>query len=135
MEFGLGPCLQTEVELLAMLDDFLHHRTDLVHLDRIDDEVLGIVTIFLGSLSKAGGSLLDAVVDDVGETHQHRSRHIAQGEVVHHLLQIHFHTILPWCHSHISLIIDTEIVHTPTIDAVQLVGVFNAPFSHIKPMI
>ena len=56
MEFWLRPCLQTEVELLAMLDDLLHHRTDLVHLDRIDDEVLGIVTIFLGVTVGAGVS-------------------------------------------------------------------------------
>ena len=71
MQFGFGACFQSEVELLAMLDDLLYHGADLVDLDGIDDEVLGIVTILLCCLIEASGSLLDTVVYDIGKTHQH----------------------------------------------------------------
>ena len=135
MQFRFRTSLQPQIELLTVLHHLLHHRADLVHLDGVDDKILPIIAILIRRLLEAGGSLLDAVVDDVGETHQHRSRHIAQGKVVHHLLQIHLHPVLTRSHSHISLIVDAEIIHAPTTDAIQLVGVLNAPFSHNKAMI
>ena len=72
MQFWLRTRFQTQVELLAMLDDFLHHGANLIDLNGVNDEVLPIVAILIGSLLEAGGSLLNTVIDDVRESHQHR---------------------------------------------------------------
>ena len=77
MQFGLTACFQADVELLAVSDDFLHHLPHLVHLDGINDEIGALVLIFLGRLLEAAGNLVDAVVQDVGETQQHRGCHLA----------------------------------------------------------
>ena len=53
LEFRLGARLQTDVVLVAVAYDFLHHRTHLVDLDGIDDEVFRIVVIFFGGFAEA----------------------------------------------------------------------------------
>ena len=77
MEFRLRASLQSEVELLAVRDNLLNDRLHLVHLDRIDDKVFPLVTIFLLGLLKTAGCLLDAVVEDVWETEQYGSVDVA----------------------------------------------------------
>ena len=72
MQLRLRACLQSEVELLAVADDFFHYGAHLVDLDGVDDEVLRLVSVFLGGNLEAAGSLLDAVVQDVREADQHR---------------------------------------------------------------
>ena len=132
MELRLGTRFQSQVVLLSVADDFLHHRTNLIHLDRIDDEVLGRVAVFFRGILETSCRLLNTVVDDVGETNQHRGCYIAQREVVHHLFQVNFHSVLPWSGNNVSFVVDVEIVHAPAANAIQLTGVFNAPFSHVK---
>ena len=77
MKFWLGTSFQSQVELLSMRDDLLYNRLHLVYLDRIDDKVFPLVTIFLLCLLKTAGCLLDAVVEDVWETEQYGSVDVA----------------------------------------------------------
>ena len=79
MEFRLRASLKTEIELFAMRYDFLYDWLHLVDLDRIDDEVLAFVSIFLLGFLEATGCLLDTIVENVGESEQHGSRDVAQG--------------------------------------------------------
>ena len=54
MEFRFGTGFQSEIELLSVADNFFHHRAHLVDLNRINNKVLGFITILLGCLFKAG---------------------------------------------------------------------------------
>ena len=130
MEFGFGTSLQTEVVFLSVADDLLYHRTNLIDLDRVDDEGFSCIAVFFRCILKAGCSLLDTVVDDVGKADQHRGCHITKREFVHHFFQINFHSILAWSGNNMPFVVDVEIVHSPAADAIELAGVFNAPFSH-----
>ena len=47
MQFGLTASLEADIELLAMADNLLNHRTHLVHLDRVNNEILCLIVIFL----------------------------------------------------------------------------------------
>ena len=77
MEFRLRASLQSEVEFLAVRDNLLNDRLHLVHLNRIDDKVLSLVSILFLCLLKTAGCLLDAVVEDVWETEQYGSVDVA----------------------------------------------------------
>jgi hypothetical protein len=57
--------------------NLLHHRTHLVDLDGVDDEVFRIIIIFLGGFAEAFGDFPDTVVKDVGKPQQQRRLHIA----------------------------------------------------------
>ena len=54
MEFRFRAGFQSEIELLSVADNFFHHRAHLVDLNRINNKVLGFITILLGCLFKAG---------------------------------------------------------------------------------
>ena len=78
VKLGLGAGFQTDVALLAVADDLFDHGAHLVHLDGHHHEVLALEFVFLGSFLKTRVDFVDAVVEDVGETYQHRCRDISQ---------------------------------------------------------
>ena len=88
VELGFRTGLQTDVEFLAVAHDLLDHRSHLVHLDGIDDKVLGRVAILVGRLFEAFRDFLDTVVENIGETQQNGCRYIAHLQLVHQLLQV-----------------------------------------------
>ena len=120
MQLRFGAGFETQVELLAMLDHLLHHGAHLIHLDRIDNEVLSLIAILLGRLLEAAGNLLDAVVQDVGEAQQHRRRNVAQLQFVHHVAQVNLYVVFAWRHVHVALVVYTEVRRAPTVDVVEL---------------
>jgi len=127
--FGTG--FKPQIELTSMGDNLVHDGLHLVDLDGIDDIAFSLEVIFLLRLLIALSHLLDAIVEDVGETQQHRWGHIAQGKLIHHIAQIDLRIILTRCDIDITLIVDTEVRSTPSIDIVQLFGVFYGPFFHL----
>ena len=135
VEFGLRAAFETEVVLLAVGDDFLHHRAHLIDLDGIDDEVLALVFVFLLGTLKAGRGFLNAVVEDVGEAQQDRRSDIALCQLAHHFVEIYLGVVLAWTDVGVSFFVDAEIVDAPTFDVVKLLGVFNSPFSHCAGMV
>ena len=72
MQLRLRACLKSDVELAAMTHNLLHHLAHLVHLDGIDHKILALVVILLGSLLKAARNLLNAIIENIGETQQYR---------------------------------------------------------------
>ena len=130
MEFRLGAGLESEVELLAVADDLFHHGAYLVHLDGVDDEILPLVAVLLGGFGEAVAGLLDAVVQDVGEAYQHGGGHVPHGQLVHQVSQVDLHAVFPRGHVDMSFLVDSKIVDSPSVDVVEFLGVFNAPFSH-----
>ena len=53
VQLGFAAGFQTDVELLAVSDDFFNDLPHLVHLDGVDDEVGTLVLIFLGRFLEA----------------------------------------------------------------------------------
>ena len=92
--------------------------------------MLTFIVIFLLSLFKTSGGLLDAIVQDIGKTQEHRSCDVALREIIHDVAEINLHIIFARTHKSVTFLVDTEIVHAPTFDVIQFFGVFNTPFSH-----
>ena len=130
MQFWLRTRFKAQVKLLAVGNHLLHHGSHLVHLDGVDNEVLSLVAILGSSLFEAARHFFDAVVEDVGESDQHGSRHVAQLQFVHQFPQVHGHAIFLGGDHYMALLIDTKVRSAPSRDVVELFGVFNTPFSH-----
>ena len=128
MQFGFAAGFQTDVELLAVSDDFLDDLSHLVHLDGIDDEVGPLVLIFLGGLLEATRNLVDAVVQNVGETQQHGRCHLAGVQLVHDIGQIHCDTTALGRHSDMTILVDGEVLEAPASDVVEFGAILDAPF-------
>ncbi len=113
-----------------MAYNLLHHRTHLVDLDGIDDEVFRIIIIFFGGFAEAFGDFPDTVVKDVGEPQQQRCLHVAELQLVHHLLDVDRLAVLAGSDLYMSFVVDRKIFKSPTGNVVQFRGIFNSPFSH-----
>ena len=123
VQLRLGTGLYAQVELTSVRDNLLDHGLHLVHLDGIDHVVLTLVVVFLGRLLEAAPGLLDTVVQDIGETQQHRGCHVAQRQFVHHLAQVNLRLVLAGRHIDITLVVDTKVTRAPSVDVVQLAGI------------
>ena len=106
VEFGFRAGLQTDVEFLAVAHNLLDHRSHLVHLDGIDDKVLGRVAILVGRLFEAFRDFLDTVVENIGETQQNGCRYVAHLQLVHQLLQVDRSVTLAGRYGHVTLFVD-----------------------------
>ena len=74
MQFRFRTRLQSEIEFLSVADNLLHHRAHLVDLNRIDNKVLRLITVFFGCLFKAGRHLFNTIIQNIRKTHQRGSR-------------------------------------------------------------
>ena len=83
MKLWLRAGLKTDVVAFSVACDLLDNRAHLVYLDGVDDEVLSLVVVLLGSYLETARNLLDAVVKNVRETYKHRCGHVAQLQFVH----------------------------------------------------
>ena len=106
VQLRLRAGLQPDVEFLAVAHDFVDHLTHLVHLYRIDDKVLRAIFIFLCGLLEASRNLLDAIVEDIGETQQHRSGNVTNLQLVHQFFQIDGCTTFTRSHLNVTIVVD-----------------------------
>ena len=130
MELRLRAGFEPEIVTLSVADNFLYDRAHLVDLHREDDEVLGLIVVFLGSLAEALVRLLNPVVENIREAQQYGSGDMACGQLVDNVLQIDLHAILLRGHINMALLVNTKVIDSPAFDVVELFGVFNAPFLH-----
>ena len=127
VQLGLAAGLQADVELLAVSDDLFHHLPHLVHLDGIDDEVTALVLILFGGLLEATRDFVNAVVQDVGEAQQHRCRHLAGVQLVHHIGQIDRHATALGRNGDVTALVDREVLEAPASDVVEFGAILDAP--------
>ena len=59
-----------------MTDNLFHYRTHLIYFNRIDNEILRLITIFIRSLLETVRDLFNTVIQNIWETDQYRSLHI-----------------------------------------------------------
>ena len=133
VQFGFGTRLQTKVELPAVRDYLLDDGLHLVYLDRVDDEVLALKPIVFAGTVETFGSLLDTVVENVGETQQHRRSDSAQRQFLHHIVEIHLlRLVLLGRDIDVAPLVHTEVGSSPSIDVVQFLCVLNCPLLHFS---
>ena len=109
MQFGLGTGFKAQIKFLAMADNFFNNRAHLIHFNRIDDKILGFVSILFGCLFKTIGSLFNTVIQNIRKTHQHRSRHITQLQLVDQFFQIDGYAIFSRCNNNMTFVINTKV--------------------------
>ena len=66
LRFGTG--LKTQIVAFTVTDNLLNYGTHLIHLNRIDDEVLPRIMIGIGSLVKTLSRLFNSIIKDVRKT-------------------------------------------------------------------
>ena len=92
-----------------MTDNFLHYRSHLIYLNRVNNEVLSLIAIFFRSLCKAIGDFLNPVVQNIRKTYQHRSGYVPQLQFVYQFLQIDGYSVFSWSYYHMTFVIDTKV--------------------------
>ena len=130
MQLGLRACFEADVEFLAVVDYLFHHLAHLIHLDRVNHIVLGRVVILLGGLAEAVADFFYAVVENIGETQQQRRADVAHLKLVDNILDVDRHTTLAGRNGHMAALVNRKIIASPAGNVVQLLAVFDAPFSH-----
>ncbi|CCZ69498.1 uncharacterized protein BN759_01686 [Bacteroides sp. CAG:702] len=119
MQFGFRTCFQSQIELLAVADDFFYHGTHLVHLNGINDEVLCIVAIFLRCLSETIRNFFDTVIQNIRETHQHRCCDVPELQFIHQFFQVDCNTVFSGSHFYVTFVINPKIGNTPPRNVVE----------------
>ena len=115
MQFRFRTRLQSEIEFLSVADNLLHHRAHLVDLNRIDNKVLRLITVFFGCLFKAGRHLFNTIIQNIRKTHQRGSRYISTR-----------------CNNNMTFVINTKVRGSPTCNVVEFLRIFNTPLSHFS---
>ena len=130
MKFRLRTGLQTQVEFLSMADNLLYNRTHLVHLDRIDDKVLGLIAILFGCLFETIGYLFNPVIQYIREAYQHGGCYIPQLQFVDQFFQVDLYPVFTGSYHYMTFVINTKVGDTPPRNVVEFFRIFNTPFSH-----
>ena len=127
-QFGLGTGLQTEVERLAEVEDFLDDVPLLVDLDGVDAAVAALVAVLLHGGLEGVVDFADAVAENVGEAEEDRQLDAARLQVVDELLEVDgVLGPLVGMDDDVAVVVDGEVALAPVADAVQLDGILYAP--------
>ena len=118
----------------AMRDDRLDHRFLLVDLDRVDRRVAAGVLQLLDHLREGTGQHIDAVLQDVGEAHQHGQVQPFQRQSFGQLKQVDRDRRIRALRTHddVAFGIDVEVAIAPLGHVVQIDRVARRPagFGH-----
>ena len=130
-EFRLGTRFKAEPEWLSELDDFLDDMALLVDLDGINAGVAATVVVFGDGGFESFMDLADAVLQDVGEAHEHWQADAAHDEFIDEFLEIDLLVFaLGGEDGDVSVIVDAEVPLAPIPDVVDVGGILNAPRLH-----
>ena len=102
-----------------MGDNLLNHGLHLVHLNGIDDKVLGFEVVFCLCFLETTKRFLYPVVENIRETEQYRCRNITQGKLVHDVAQVDLSVVFTRRYIDITILIDAKIRGSPTINVVE----------------
>ena len=113
---------------------FLHHHALLVHLDGVHPAVLARVPGGLDGLGKTLVQLIDAGMQQVAETQQHRHIRAALLQPLHDIRQAHLLRAavrIHQVHIHLARSRHTEVIITPVIDPVQFGRIGGCPVADL----
>ena len=113
-----------------MTNNLFNNRTHLIYLDGVNNKMLCLEIIFFCGVVKALCRLLNAVIQDIREAQEHRSRDILLRKFFNDVLQVNLYAILARRHVDVALFIYTKVTNAPTFYSVEFLGIINFPFLH-----
>ena len=127
-QLALAARFQAEVIRRAGVEDLLDHLPHLVHLRRVDAEVLPFVAVLVDRAAEDVVELLDAAAEHVLEADHAGEAELALADVVHHVHQIDHRARLPeGVDHHVALGVDAEVPGAPSGNVVELQRSFDGP--------
>ena len=127
-QFGLGSRLQAELERTAELQHFFHNLPLLIDLDGVHATIFALVAMFGDGGLKSPVQFAQAVLQNAGETHQHRQRDAAQHQGIDQLFQIDGALrILGGMHAQVAAAVHRKVALAPTGHVVEFAGVLRCP--------
>ena len=121
-EFRLAARLDAEVPWLAGIDDFLHDFAELVDLDRKNTPVGRGVAGLGDGRGKGFVDRLDAVAQEVVETHDERECQLAAPRLGDDIHQINRLAVALGENAHMACVIDAKVAAAPAVDVVEFAG-------------
>jgi hypothetical protein len=132
MQLRFRSRFKTDIEFLTVTDNLLDHRAHLVNLYRVNYEILTFVTILLGGKFETVGYFFDTVVENIGETEQHRRGYILHLQFVKNRTQINRGHPLLRGYCNVTLVINRKILASPAVYVIQLGAILYSPSSHFS---
>ncbi len=119
-QFGLAAGFEAKAVLRAEVQHFLDDLALLVHLDRVNADVLALVLVLVDRVLKRAVDLTEPVLQDVGEADQDRYREAAQLQPVDETLQVDAAIgIFGGMDLQVALLGDREVALAPAGDIVE----------------
>src|SRR6185503_5442807 len=133
-ELRLGARLETELVGPAEIEHFLDNLPLLVHLDRVDAEILAFVGVRLNGRLKRAVNVREALSQEIAEANQDRQPDAAKLQMIDQLLQVDRAIgVLRRMNADVTVGTDRKEVLAPAIDLVVLGGVRNGPGISLSP--
>jgi hypothetical protein len=127
-QLALAARLQPHVVRRAGVEDLLDHFAHLVHLGRVDAEVLPLEAVLRDGGAERLVELLHPGAQHVLEAHHAGEAELALADVIDHVHQIDLRARLPVrVHDQVALVVDGEVAGAPARDVVELERFFDRP--------
>ena len=127
-ELALAARFQAEVPGRACVEDLLDHLAHLVHLGRVDAEILPLVPVLRDRAAEHVVELLHPAAQQVLEAHHAGKAQLALADVVDHVHQVDHRAGLPEGVDHqVALGVDAEVAGAPTRNVVELQRSLDGP--------
>ena len=128
-QFRFAASFETEMKLLAGIDDLFDHFAQLIDLDRENAAILRAVIEFADRGLKRAIDRFDAVPKQILEPNDERKTEAASARFVYDFEDVDLAAdFLQRRDDDVSLFVDREISTTPAIDIVSRDGCINVPF-------
>src|SRR5207237_4321817 len=125
---ALATRFQAEVPGRACVEDLLDHFAHLVHLGRVDAEILPFVPVLRDRAAEHVVELLHPAAQQVLEAHHAGKAQLALADVVDHVHQVdHRAGLTERVDYQVALGVDAEVTRPPTRNVVQLQGSLDGP--------
>ena len=127
-QLRLAADFETEVELLARVEDLLHDFAQLVHFDRKHAAILALKIELLDRRAEGEVDGLDPMAKDVLETNQQRELQTARLRLLRYVADFDARAVLLKRAGHdMSGFVDVEVFRSPARDVVQVSRSLDAP--------
>ena len=129
-QFRFAARFETEMKLLACVDNFFDHFAQLIDLDRENAAILIFVIEFRHRVLKRAIDRFDAVSQQILETNHERETEAALPRFADHLHDVDAPAVvLKWTRNDIARFVNGEVIAAPTIDIVSRDRGFDIPLA------
>src|ERR1019366_8759128 len=127
-QLRLGPRFKTEAVGPAEIEDLFDDMALLIHLDRIDADVLALVAVLVDGILKRLGNFADAMTQNIGEAQQDRQLDAALLQLIDELFQVDgLLGAFVGMDRDMAFFVYAEIAFAPVLDLVDIHRVLDFP--------